>query len=599
MMNYRFGIREKVMITMALLTIVPVIIMSTVSMAAAKDTIMGKMEQINASNMVILNQQMTNKLELLSTTLHGLPDSQSFQDCLNEMQQLQTKSFQLHQKLSSEMYSARNLANLGIPCSYILLLHNGVCYSDVFAVTASPTPQQVLKQESWYQKLPELNYTKTRWVSMDNLAASLGGKMLYVVSNLVVNEENCGIMMLGVSETYFKRILKSSKITENSRIFLCSADGSCVIGSDDSEIAPEILTAGENTIMEVDGSQYMFLTSTISLNANSGKWKLQMLVPVSDMKQEVSYLNTLAIVLVVACCGVILVMMLCINRWLVRPVMELSDSMYRVQHGDLTARSSVSSRDEIGMLAVGFNDMVEAMDNSIARVRKDQEIKHKMEMQLLHEQINPHFIRNTLNTVRWMAELKGAVGISKAINAFIGMINYSFERMNTFVPLKDELWYLEQYIYIQKLRYQNLFIYRTEIAPELLEARVPKLLLQPIVENSILHGIAQREEMGQIVLTAMVKDGDLVLSVWDNGIGISQEKIADILHGVCRVSDRGSSHIGLYNILERIRLYYGRDDLHIESQPGSYTRVTVRIPFQTGGNCDRRESDDMPEGESL
>ena len=210
------------------------------------------------------------------------------------------------------------------------------------------------------------------------------------------------------------------------------------------------------------------------------------------------------------------------------------------------------------ILYLGFNDMVEALDNSIQTIRRDDEKRHDLEIRILQEQINPHFIRNTLNTIRWMAELKGAAGISKAISAFICMINYSFSGIDHAVSLRDELFYLEKYIYIQKLRYQNLFTYEAQVPGELLDAQIPKLILQPIVENSVLHGIAERAEAGSILVTASAADGDLTLAVCDDGIGMMlPEKLTQLLSGDHLMSGRGSNHIGVYNVQERLRMLYG------------------------------------------
>lgn len=583
-MRHRFEMRKKVMLTMAILTIVPVIIMGVVSAAQAKRIIVEKMESINASNMVILNQQVTSKLELLASTLHALPENNIFRACIDQTPTDRTEYYAANEQLRSELGSARNLLGLGLPASYLVLLDNGIYYSDITSGTdvdqLYPQLHERLRSASWYQMLCDASYSRSIWLHEQSLLSSLGGRMVYRASNLIIDGKNRGVMLIGLSETYLRRILKSAMITKNSRIVLCSSDAACMIASDMQPFDPELLSAENNQTMRIDGEQCMVLSSKLSLNSESGKWRLYMQVPLSDLYQEVSLLYWLTAAMILMCCVAILIMMLCVNRWLLHPVLELSGAMRRAQQGDFTVRAQVSYHDELGDLSEGFNDMISALENSIQRIHHDEQAKHKLEIRLLQEQINPHFIRNTLNTVRWMAELKGAVGISKAITAFIHMINYSFEYTETDITLADELAYLEQYIYIQKLRYQNLFTYRTQIPPELLRAKVPKLILQPVIENSILHGITEQDKMGSITLTAAAEDNTLCMSVYDDGQGIEPEKIAEIMNGTCRVSDRGSSHIGLYNIIERLRLLYGRGDMQIESEKGVYTRVSIRIPLE-------------------
>lgn len=412
--------------------------------------------------------------------------------------------------------------------------------------------------------------------------------MLYFAGNMVMNGENEGVALIGINESYVQKMLKSAKLTDNSRIFLADKNLEYLIGSDKEPVDSFLFAQPSGSTIGSGREEYLIMSSSIEPYGISEKWMIYMLVPVSDMYREVSLLRNLIIGLILFSCVLIIIMIRCMNRWLVDPVMKLSSAMNRVQEGHMDVRVDSGYQDEMGDLCRGFNSMVQTLDISMKQIRTDEEAKRKLEIRMLQEQINPHFIRNTLNTFRWMAELKGALGISKAISAFTGIIDYSLGGNENMVCLKDELFYLEKYIYIQKIRYQNLFIYEVHVPEGLMDALIPKLILQPIVENSVHHGIT--EKMGVISVSAEEKDKDLLLHVMDDGSGMDKERIAEILSGAYQAAKRHSHHIGLYNVCERLRLIYGEPyGVTIESEVEQYTRITLRIPLKLRGEEERSE----------
>lgn len=273
------------------------------------------------------------------------------------------------------------------------------------------------------------------------------------------------------------------------------------------------------------------------------------------------------------------------RRWLLQPIMRLSAGMNRVQRGDMTTQVAITTDDELGDLCAGFNTMVKTIDANVHQIKSDEQKKHDLELRILQEQINPHFVKNTLTTIRRMADMKGAMGISRALGAFISMVDYSFHRSDPIVKLKDELAYLEQFIYLQKIRYQNLFDYETNIPEELLDAQLPKMILQPIVENSVLHGVVEKEGGGKIRIDAEAHNDELWLHIWDNGVGMTKEQIAAIMD---RMEEdprtRENVHIGLQNVRSRLHMIYGaRHDIQIDSQPDVYSHILLRIPLRFDG----------------
>ena len=580
-MRHHFGIRKKIMLTMAFMTIIPVLVMGIVSTAQSRNIIKEQTNTLARKNLIITAQEINEKVDLLYATIQELPTNTVVLSGLRRLPDTSEAHLSYQEQLETELYSARNLLRLKMPSSYALVFPDGSCYSTYLAPGGDGRNR--LDAYAWYQALSSSNYSRVWYGVSDDLFNLLGGRSLYVAGNLVVDGQTAAVALLGISTTQMERLLCSSRITTNSLVFLSSSTGDYVISSEGVPPEPELLAQPNGGTVRLGLQRGQVFSTQIEFPGSRDKWTLTMIVPDTDLYRSVYSLSWLTAALILAVCMCIAVMMLCINRWLIFPVTALSASMNQVQRGDLSVRVQPGTADEIGDLYLGFNDMVEALDNSIQTIRRDDEKRHDLEIRILQEQINPHFIRNTLNTIRWMAELKGAAGISKAISAFICMINYSFSGIDHAVSLRDELFYLEKYIYIQKLRYQNLFTYEAQVPGELLDAQIPKLILQPIVENSVLHGIAERAEAGSILVTASAADGDLTLAVCDDGIGMTPEKLTQLLSGDHLMSGRGSTHIGVYNVQERLRMLYGSGyGITIESEPERYTRVYLRLPLKMG-----------------
>ena len=205
--------------------------------------------------------------------------------------------------------------------------------------------------------------------------------------------------------------------------------------------------------------------------------------------------------------------------------------------------------------------------------------KSKLEFDLLQYQINPHFIGNTLNTIKWMADLQQSPGISELSTALYDLFQSMIRTEDAVIPLHRELLFLKNYVTIQKYRYRDIFDFELDVSPVLEDSKILKFMLQPIVENAIMHGIASQQRFGLIRLE-MSLDGDIVRAVLsDNGKGMTAELIDAVLHRD-RPAESSVNKIGVHNVQQRILRHYGPGcGISIESEPGRYTKVTVTYPF--------------------
>lgn len=267
-------------------------------------------------------------------------------------------------------------------------------------------------------------------------------------------------------------------------------------------------------------------------------------------------------------------------RNIVVPVHNVVQGMERVEEGNLEVHIEPAGQAEIRTMVHSFNSMVRRLRHLIEENEEQQQKKHEAEIMALQSQINPHFLVNSLNSIRFMAQVAKFEGIRRMAEALIKILSTSFRSNSGFYSLREELEVLDSYIYLMKIRYSDGFEVAYHVDEGCLSDMVPRLILQPIVENSIVHGCSELvDEIGRIDLTIGHVDGQVVITVQDNGKGMSQQDIDQLMSGI-GVEKSDHTSIGVVNVLNRLKLNYReRCELTIESEPGSYTRTCICIPI--------------------
>ncbi|UQZ85754.1 Sensor histidine kinase YpdA [Paenibacillus konkukensis] len=262
-----------------------------------------------------------------------------------------------------------------------------------------------------------------------------------------------------------------------------------------------------------------------------------------------------------------------------QPIKRLEKSMRKVEQGDFHIHIPVTGNDEVGRLSRRFNYMVSQIRQLMDQSIREQEAKRKTELDVLQSQINPHFLYNTLNSVVRMAGSGKSEDVITMITSLSKFFRISLSRGKRIITVREELEHVRNYLIIQKIRYKNKFEYVIEAEEEALDCRTLKLLLQPLVENAIYHGIEYMVDEGLIRITASLEGGKLLFTVQDDGLGIPPDKLERLLHGSA-ASEEGSG-VGVRNVHQRIRLAFGEEyGLHIDSKQEEGTVVRVWLPLQ-------------------
>lgn len=266
-------------------------------------------------------------------------------------------------------------------------------------------------------------------------------------------------------------------------------------------------------------------------------------------------------------------------RGIVEPVHNVVEGMEQVEEGNLEVHIEPSGQAEIRTMVHSFNSMVRRLGHLIEENEEQQLKKHEAEIRALQSQINPHFLVNSLNSIRFMAQVAKFEGIRKMAESLIRILSTSFRSNAGFYRVREELEVLDSFVYLMKIRYSDGFEVEYHVDEACLDCRIPRLILQPVVENSIVHGFSEMvDEIGKITLTINLVEGQLCIIVRDNGKGMAQQEIDQLMSGV-GVEKEDHTSIGVVNVLNRLKLNYGEQgELTIASECGKFTRIRICIP---------------------
>ncbi|QUL57450.1 sensor histidine kinase [Paenibacillus tritici] len=276
-----------------------------------------------------------------------------------------------------------------------------------------------------------------------------------------------------------------------------------------------------------------------------------------------------------------------------RPIGQLASFMSKAQSGDLTIRYWGNRSDEIGLLGRSFNTMLAQIGRLLSLTELQARQKREAELRSLQAHIKPHFLYNTLDTIHWMARSKGAEDIAEVVQSLSRLFRLGLSKGSDIIPLSDELEHIVSYLKIQHVRYSSKLTYSIEVEPQLQELYVLKLLLQPMVENAIYHGIKERRGPGHLSIEVVERGNELYLTVRDDGAGMAADRLRELRYRLeavggeepepsepeMPVTGSAGSGYGILNVQARIRLTYGEPyGISMESEPGKGTVVTVRHP---------------------
>lgn len=301
-------------------------------------------------------------------------------------------------------------------------------------------------------------------------------------------------------------------------------------------------------------------------------WGIALLVPMNEVTGSGDVIRIFILILVIVFIVIAALLAFILANRLTKRIRLLAEVMKNVEHGNYGQPVAVDGNDEISLLQLRFNKMTGEIHSLVEEVYRSQLSKKSAELRVLEGQINSHFLYNTLETIRWMAFALQAHDIVKVVEALAKFFRISLNKGKEIISVEQELEHIRAYLDIQNMRFKGRIRYSIEASTEVLNCRMIKLLLQPLVENAIVHGIQGRPDKSGHIAIAVKQDQDkLVLTVSDDGVGMRQEEADDVLVS----EDKG---YGLRNIVQRVKLYYGDCcGIRIVSAPGAGMLVELTV----------------------
>ncbi|MEK4367012.1 cache domain-containing sensor histidine kinase [Paenibacillus sp. FSL R5-0473] len=459
-----------------------------------------------------------------------------------------------------------------------------------------PRAEQSLIQENWYQKASAnpgifmvLGQPKER-----NLTTHVRYKDDEIVSvaRSITDEASGrvrGVIMIDLKLRSVSQAARNVTLGKSGYVMVTDAEGQSVYKPEHpliEHIPTDWFPSGESGTFTADteGGTLLFMYQSSTFTG----WRTVGVFPTRDSISEVRQIQFYVVSFVFVVCLFGLSASLWFSRSIAQPIFRLMSYMRRAETGNLRPGRWSDRADEIGMLGNSYNRMLAQIRQLISLNELRERQKRDAEMRSLQEHIKPHFLYNTLDTIHWMARKEGAEDVSGMVGALSRLFRIGLSKGQDYIPLHSEIEHMTSYLQIQQTRYRDRLQYTLNIPEELRDLLVLKLLLQPLIENAIYHGIKGRRGPGHIRVEARLEHNRLLLTVQDNGAGMSNERLAEMQHlleaplASLEASSPGitGKSYGMLNVQARLRLSFGDEyGIELDSQEGEGTSVTIIHPL--------------------
>ncbi|MFB9273907.1 sensor histidine kinase [Cohnella cellulosilytica] len=433
-------------------------------------------------------------------------------------------------------------------------------------------PEFDYAQEDWYKKAVQGN---GKWV--------LGGRRVEREFDFYQGRGEIEVVT-------FARLIKSLNSLQPMGVLAINmkiSEFENILGIADRGRQVVILDEDGRTILSTNGAEERLHDANwlqISSASPVTGWTSIHLTSKEELFQESKNIRSFIMVLTIVLAAIAVVLANLLSSSIVKPLQTLKNKMRQIEKGDFQGEIMPAHRDEVGELTQRFNRMMVRMMGLLEENRHREQQKAQLEMDALQARINPHFLYNTLMALRIQAVTDGNRKLGELIASLVHLLKFSAKNKRKMIKLRDELELIAQYVKLMQLRNES-FDFRLEADPDLAEHLTFPFLLQPIVENSVFHGIGPLRRRGNIRVTVSKSDGQIVAVVEDDGVGMDAEASSKLLEAAAETEGGEQYHkIGVRNVYERLKRQFGEAaDIEVDSRPQAGTRVSVRWPVLTEG----------------
>lgn len=583
------SLRNRMILIFLAITIVPFILFSAYAHTKSVEGI----QQANATfSMSYLEQSKINLeayLAKLNDQMNELIGDKKLQDLLEQPPASSQDEVSASVDLLNIVYQKKKQMDALQLRVYPLNSEAYPTYLRALEVTTST------RNEDWFQNAA--NSTLPIWhLSVDG-GPNRGPLLSYVKTfTSLHNRTPRGLVVADLADNHFSRFFSPTKRLQGQKFLIVDETGKIVYDSAGSEWTGEQLPSPKLLAMRnvrKEGVETLSIYDEKNLIAfvrmDSLPWTIVSLTPMHALTEPITAMQRLLIFFLIAymLCAVGVVIYL--TRNFTQPVFQLVRLMRKLEEGDFSMLIPHQNRkDEIGWLYRGFGSIVRKIEDLILQSTRAERTKRELEFQVLSHQINPHFLYNTLESIRWKAENHGRNDIGEMVSALGNLLRLSLNQGKDITTVGREVEQVKAYVQIEQARIGMPLRVLYFFDEEMLDMTFMRLLLQPLVENAIQHSIRGNFEKGKVILSGRVEERDLVIDISDNGKGIPEEVLKELNDTAGNRKMAGRSGVGLRNVNERLKIYFGPDyQLRIETQEGKGTKITIRHPILPPGGEER------------
>lgn len=581
------SLKKKLLFSYILLIVIPLVILGFYSYYYFSNTLYEKVVISSQES----NAQIVKNIDNFLTSLSKISEFPSLDDTVSSiLRKDYTKSENRFVEILSDVEDANASLYKGVfymneYIGSVTVVPNNIDY--VFNVSIIPkyTISYPDKSQKWYQDILKAE-AKAVIFGIHRDFLQTDGEYVISVGRSIVDpftNKSYGVTVLNVKADRIMTLWKDISLTPESKFAVLDNKNNIIYSSGIGVSGENISTIpGFSKVIDQDGSTETIIDGEdVYLNIATSElyqWRVVSITPKDELFSEIYNIRDITVLLCIVLILLALSVSTIIATGITKPVLMLKKSMISVENGDLNVTSSISGG-EIDELSSGFNRMISETRKLIQKIYEQETEKRDAEIIALQSQISPHFLYNTLNTIKWMAKIQGSTGIVNALGSLIQLLTFASKNKDNLISIKEELEQLNYYVDIMNLRFNDKFSVEYRVDDEALKCMTLKFLLQPIVENAIIHGFEDLSGNGVINITIVKKDDRIIYDVIDNGKGIDQETIRKILYSEEYSSKKKFSKIGLYNVNKRIKLEFGESyGVEIPEETGKNSRVHVEIP---------------------
>lgn len=574
-----FSLQYKFTIISLFIAIIPLLLVGGLSYVKSSEMIEKKVSQSNFNTV----QQIADNINLIFADMAS-----------SSMYLWRDEIFMSYMKLApSQILSSPR---------YVLAAQNSVnnfvvFKTDIYSIYVQGYNGLVFDSASSHNHIPQslqqrLSKLRGEGVLMADVVTNYDHSTTKVISFLRVLKDmddlssDLAIIKINISEEDISKIYKSKLLSHSSDFFIMDEEKNIVSALDKTKLGTRLEKKYDDSRLNSNSKGYFnadidgrkFIVTYYNLSRTG--WKLVNLVPLHELSEDTKVIQNITLYAVTVSFALCLLVIVLFSLKVLSPLKQIRKSMKHLENENFNVTIDVRGNDEIALLGQSFNKMSKRLGELINEVYAVQIKQKEAELKALQSQINPHFLYNTLDTIYWMCRIEKANESSNLVQALSKLFRLSLNSGNEFTTVKNEVEHLNFYITIQEKRFKDMIGFNIKVSEEALKCKVVKLILQPLVENAIHHGIEKKGTKGRVEINIYRKEDTLFYVVSDDGAGADEAELNSLLAKV----EEGNRGFGIKNVNDRIKIYFGNDyGIQFRTSPGEGTTVIVTQPFINGG----------------